>query len=151
MKSWADARRFGRGALEMKQMQERELQDISMRDAELAQKHGELEGQRNAILTLIASSKPSQLESDMRGIRGGMRTTAMLRQQVRDIEVKMSTLAESREQLETDRELTEAEWRRWWRKETKYARLSKTLRRDAHKRQVHVEYTELEERQSWSP
>ncbi|VVD77343.1 hypothetical protein [Pandoraea anhela] len=151
MKSWADARRLCRGALQMKRLQERELQDISMKDAELAQKYGELAAQRDAIQRLIASSKPSQLESDMTGIRGGMRTTAMLRQQVRDIEVKLSTLAESREQLETDRELTEIEWRRWWRKETKYTRLTRTLRNDARKRQVHVECVELEERQSWNP
>lgn len=149
MTSWVDARRLCRGSLQMKQLQERELQDISMKDAELVEAYNALATQRDAILSLIASSKPSQLESDITGLRGGMRTTAMLRQQIRDIEVKLTTLAESREQLETDRELTQSEWRRWWRKETKYTRLAKTLRNEARRRQAHVENGELEERQSW--
>uniref|UniRef100_A0A0H3WSG2 Flagellar FliJ protein n=2 Tax=Pandoraea faecigallinarum TaxID=656179 RepID=A0A0H3WSG2_9BURK len=135
----------------MKQLQERELQSLSTQDTRLAEQYAALAAQRDAILALIASSKPSQLGSDITGLRGGMRATSMLRQQARDIDVTLTTLAESREQLATDRELTEHEWRRWWRKETKYSRLAKTLRSDARKRQAHVERGELEERQSWGP
>ncbi|AKC69016.1 hypothetical protein [Pandoraea oxalativorans] len=149
MKSWGDARRLCRAALQIKEIQERELRHISFRDADLVRQFDEIEAQRDAILALIASSKPSQLESDINGLRGGMRVTGLLRQQVRDLDVKLATLAESREQLETDRELTENERRRWRRKETKYTRLAKTLRDDARKRQAHVEYSELEEHQSW--
>ncbi|VVE69857.1 hypothetical protein PAN31117_03486 [Pandoraea anapnoica] len=149
MKSWGDARRLYRGALQIKEIQERELRNISFRDADLIRQSDEIAAQRDAILALIASSKPSQLESDITGLRGGMRVTGLLRQQVRDLDVKLATLAESREQLETDRELTENERRRWWRKETKYTRLAKTLRSDARKRQAYVECSELEEHQSW--
>ncbi|WP_167370626.1 hypothetical protein [Pandoraea vervacti] len=127
------------------------MQSIAVQDTALADRYAALASQRDAILALIASSKPSQCESDMAGLRGGMRTTSMLRQQVRDIEVTLTTLAESREQLATDRDLAENEWRRWWRKETKYTRLAKLLRSEAHKRQAFVESGELEERQSWGP
>lgn len=133
----------------MKQLQERELQSIAAQDAVLAERYTALASQRDAILALVDSSKPSQRESDITGLRSGMRATSMLRQQVRDIEVTLTTLAESRERLATDRDLAENEWRRWWRKETKYTRLARTLRNEARKRQAFVESGELEERQSW--
>lgn len=149
MTSLGDARRLCRGTLQMKQVQERDLQAISGQDARLLSQFTALTAQRDAIVALIESSKLSRLASDMTSLRGEMRATALLRQQIRDIEVQLTTLAESREQLATDRELTEQEWRRWWRKETKYTRMAKTLRSDARKRVVRFEACEFEERQSW--
>ncbi|VVD88007.1 hypothetical protein PMO31116_01445 [Pandoraea morbifera] len=149
MKSWADARRMGRGALQMKQLQERDLQDIAARDAKLSARYDALAAQRDAVAALIESSRLSHVEAELTELRGEMRAVALLRGQVRELEVRLTALDESREQLATDRELAEMEWRRWWRKETKYSRMAESMRRDARKRAERVEAGELEDRQSW--
>lgn len=149
MKSWADARRMGRGALQMKRLQERELQDIAARSATLSARYEQLAAQRDALAALIESSRLAHVDAELAELRGEMRAVALLRAQVRELEVRLTTLEESREQLATDREIAEVEWRRWWRKETKYSRMAESMRRDARKRAEWIEAGELEDRQSW--
>ncbi|MGC7417360.1 hypothetical protein ACPWME_02295 [Pandoraea pneumonica] len=133
----------------MKQLQERDLRDLSVQDVKLAAQRDALNRQCDAIAGLIESSRLSQVQMSLTELRRELRNGALLRQQARELDVRAKSLDEARDELAAQRERCEALRRRWWRKETTYTRMTVALRKAALLRIEQREVTEFEERLAW--
>ncbi|VVD64357.1 hypothetical protein PIN31009_00272 [Pandoraea iniqua] len=149
MTSWTDLRRLRHGAGQMKQLQERDLRELSMKAGSLGAQRDALRQQCDAIGGLIESSRLSQVQLDLAGLQRELRAGALLRQQVRELGVRATTLDEANDALVAQREQSDALRQRWWRKETKYTRMTAVLRKTAQRRALQREVIELEERLAW--
>ncbi|WP_176398995.1 hypothetical protein [Pandoraea sp. PE-S2T-3] len=149
MTSWTDLRRLRYGAGQLKQLQERDLRELSAREATLGAQRDALHQQCDAIGGLIESSRLSQVQLDLAGLQRELRAGALLRQQVRELGVRATTLDEASDALAAQRGHSEALQRRWCRKETKYTRLSAALRKTAMRRAAQREALDIEERLAW--
>lgn len=149
MTSWTDLHRLQQGAGQMKQLQERDLRDLAAQDIKLATQRDALHRQSDAIAGLIESSRLSQVQMSLTELRRELRSAALLRQQARELDVRAKALDDARDELATQRERCEVLRRRWWRKETKYTRMTTALRKAARQRIEQREVTEFEERLAW--
>lgn len=151
MTSWTDLHRLQQCAGQMKQLQERDLRDLAVKDVKLAAQREALTRQCDAIAGLIESSRLSQVQMSLSELQRALRNGALLRQQVRELGVQAGALDEARDELATQRERCEALRRRWCRKETKYTRMTQAWRKRALQRAEQREVTEFEERLTWTP